>query len=167
MDSDAELTGLATGLGQLLFSRKLSIATAESCTGGWIAQTITSVAGSSSWFDRGFVTYSNASKTDMLGVDSQLIETYGAVSEETARAMAQGAVVRSKAQLALAVTGIAGPDGGSDARPVGTVWLAWACPARETVAVFRQFDGDRRAIRRQSVIAAIEGVMVLLRSGAG
>ena len=125
------------------------LATAESCTGGLIAAACTDLAGSSDWFDRGFVTYSNAAKSEMLGVDSALIARDGAVSESVARAMAAGAQREAGAEVAVAVTGIAGPSGGSDAKPVGTVWFAWALPGW-VWAECRHFDGDRAAVRRQT-----------------
>lgn len=137
------------------------MATAESCTGGMIAATCTDLAGSSNWFDCGFVTYSNEAKTDMLGVDAELICRYGAVSDEVARAMAQGALTHSRAQVAVAVTGVAGPSGGSAEKPVGTVWLAWATPAG-LVSAMRRFDGDRAAVRQATVAHALEHLGALL-----
>ena len=137
------------------------MATAESCTGGLIAAACTDLAGSSQWFERGFVTYSNAAKTDMLGVDAALIEQHGAVSEAVARAMAQDALARSRAQAAVAVTGVAGPGGGSPHKPVGTVWFGWATPA----GVFsedRHFSGDRASVRHATVAHAIGRLVELL-----
>jgi nicotinamide-nucleotide amidase len=134
------------------------IATAESCTGGLVAGAITSIAGSSGWFERGFVTYSDLAKEQQLGVASSTIERFGAVSEETAKAMAQGAVRGSAAQWAVAVTGVAGPDGGSPDKPVGTVWFAWAGPDH-LQALKRQFDGVRAAVRQASVQVALEGLI--------
>ncbi|MEH3085021.1 MAG: CinA family protein [Xylophilus ampelinus] len=122
------------------------LATAESCTGGMVAAACTDRAGSSAWFDRGFVTYSNAAKSELLGVDPGLVAAHGAVSEPVARAMAEGAVARSQARFGLATTGVAGPGGGSAAKPVGTVWFAWALPGR-TVSECRRFEGDRAAVR--------------------
>jgi nicotinamide-nucleotide amidase len=155
-------------LASLLQARGQSLATAESCTGGLIAASCTELAGSSAWFERGFVTYSNAAKTELLGVPAELIERHGAVSEEVARAMAAGALAHSRADIAVAVTGIAGPTGGSDAKPVGTVWLAWAergqsdAPgAQGTVAVHAEkawFPGDRQAVRGATVARALAGV---------
>ncbi|MDQ6917240.1 MAG: CinA family protein [Pseudomonadota bacterium] len=151
---------VAARLGAAALARGAMIATAESCTGGLVAAAITSVAGSSAWFERGFVTYSNAAKEDQLGVPQATIESYGAVSEETARAMAQGAA-RGPAQWSVAVTGIAGPDGGSADKPVGTVWFAWAGPGHlETLR--RRFDGDRAAVREASVRVALEGLLARL-----
>ena len=134
------------------------LATAESCTGGLVAGAITDIAGSSGWFERGFVTYSNLAKEQQLGVAPSTIERFGAVSEETAKAMAQGAVRGAAAQWAVAVTGIAGPDGGSPDKPVGTVWFAWAGPDH-LQALKRQFDGDRAAVRDASVRVALEGLV--------
>jgi len=152
------LLALAARLGAAALARGTMIATAESCTGGLVASAITSIAGSSGWFERGFVTYSDLAKEQQLGVASSTIERFGAVSEETAKAMAQGAVRGSAAQWAVAVTGIAGPDGGSPDKPVGTVWFAWAGPDH-LQALKRQFDGDRAAVRRASVQVALEGLI--------
>jgi nicotinamide-nucleotide amidase len=154
---DALLT-LAARLGAAALARSTMIATAESCTGGLVAGAITSIAGSSGWFERGFVTYSDLAKEQQLGVASSTIERFGAVSEETAKAMAQGAVRGSAAQWAVAVTGIAGPDGGSPDKPVGTVWLAWAGPGH-LQSLRRQFEGDRAAVRQASVRVALEGLI--------
>ena len=139
------------------------MATAESCTGGMIAAACTDLAGSSAWFDRGFVTYSNAAKTELLGVDPVLIESHGAVSEPVARAMAQGALARSPAQVvvAVAVTGVAGPGGGSADKPVGTVWFGWATPAGVASEV-RHFGGDRAAVRQATVAHALTRLLDLL-----
>ena len=143
-------------LAQTLRGRGLKLATAESCTGGLIAAACTAVAGSSDWFERGFVTYSNEAKTESLGVDARLIAAHGAVSEEVARAMAEGALVHSRAQLAVAVTGIAGPGGGSKAKPVGTVWLAVARAGEGAQAELLQLGGDRTAIREQTTQRALQ-----------
>jgi nicotinamide-nucleotide amidase len=149
---------LAARLGAAALARGTMIATAESCTGGLVAAAITSVAGSSAWFERGYVTYSNLAKEQELGVPRATIEDHGAVSEETARAMAQGATRGAPAHWAVAVTGIAGPDGGSADKPVGTVWFAWAGPAHlETLK--RRFEGDRTAVREASVRVALEGLL--------
>ena len=134
---------------------------AESCTGGLIAAACTDLAGSSNWFERGFGGYSNAAKTELLGVDAALIARHGAVSEEVARAMAQGAIARSRAQVAVAVTGVAGPSGGSAAKPVGTVWFGWATPAG-LVSEMRRFDGDRRQVREATVQYALHRLVTLL-----
>jgi len=139
-----------------LVARQATVAAAESCTGGLIAAACTARAGSSAWFERGVVTYSNAAKTDLLGVPPPLIEAHGAVSAEVARAMAEGALARSPAQYAVAVTGIAGPDGGTPAKPVGTVWIATCARAGAADAVLLQASGDRTAVRAQSVARALE-----------
>jgi nicotinamide-nucleotide amidase len=152
------LLALAARLGAAALARGAMIATAESCTGGLVAGAITSIAGSSGWFERGFITYSDLAKEQQLGVASSTIGRFGAVSEETAKAMAQGAVRGSAAQWAVAVTGIAGPDGGSPDKPVGTVWFAWAGPDH-LQALKRQFDGDRAAVRQASVQVALEGLI--------
>ncbi len=149
-------------LADLLLNKGWMLATAESCTGGLIAAHCTDLAGSSQWFERGFVTYSNAAKTELLGVDAALIAQHGAVSEAVARAMAQGALQHSKAQVAVAVTGIAGPTGGSADKPVGTVWLAWATPAGVS-AELQHFAGDRAAVRRATVHHALLGLVQRLQ----
>jgi len=156
---------LAEKLGQRLKARRAWLVTAESCTGGWAAQAVTAIAGSSEWFERGFVTYSNAAKEEMLGVRHATIESYGAVSEETAREMALGALERSHGTIALAITGIAGPTGGSAAKPVGTVCFAWAAKDHAPGAETRRFSGDRDAVRRQSVEHALRKVLELLDAG--
>jgi nicotinamide-nucleotide amidase len=153
------LDDLAGRLGAALKRSGLKLATAESCTGGWISQCVTSVSGSSEWFDRGFVTYSNASKQELLGVRGETLEKRGAVSEETAREMAAGALARSAADLAVAVTGVAGPTGGTPDKPVGTVCFAWAARGGSLGSATRSFAGDRESVRRQSVIAALEGLL--------
>jgi len=161
MSSDT-LATLATLVGGRLRAKAMMLATAESCTGGWVAQALTAIGGSSEWFERGFVTYSDASKKEMLGVSAQTLAAHGAVSEQTACEMAAGALQRSRAQVAVAITGIAGPTGGSPLKPVGTVCFAWAAEHRAVSAVTRHFDGDRESVRRQSVIAALQGVLELL-----
>jgi len=140
----------------------LMLATAESCTGGWVAQVITSVAGSSEWFERGFVAYTNLAKREMLGVSTTILSRYGAVSEQTARAMAEGALTHSHAQVALAITGIAGPSGGTPEKPVGTVCFAWAVKKRDTISRKHVFTGDREAVRRQAVVTALQGLLEYL-----
>ncbi len=137
-------------LANLLLKKYWLLATAESCTGGLIAATCTDLAGSSAWFERGFVTYSNEAKTEMLGVDATLIEAHGAVSQEVVRAMAQGALAHSRAQVAVAVTGVAGPTGGSVAKPVGTVWFGFALPG-QVISEMCCFDGDRAQVRAATV----------------
>lgn len=156
---DADLADLSAALGSACLQRRLLVATAESCTGGWAAQVITHTAGSSAWFERGFVTYANAAKTDMLGVSIDTLARHGAVSPETAAAMAEGALLHSNALISLSITGIAGPTGGSPGKPAGTVCFAWCRrgAAAETEALC--FDGDREAIRRQAVIHALRGLL--------
>lgn len=156
---DSELNALAAALGRRLVGAGLVLATAESCTGGWVARVVTSVPGSSEWFDRGFVTYSNAAKTEMLGVSADLLTRYGAVSEPTVRAMAQGALDHSSAQVAVAVTGVAGPSGGAPNKPVGTVWFGWARQGRPVHVARRQLEGDRETVRRRSVAIALEELL--------
>ena len=146
----AELATLSIELGAALKAHGFILALAESCTGGMVAQTVTSVAGSSAWFDRGFVTYSNQAKIDMLGVSAQTLETFGAVSEQTAAEMAFGALKRSQAHIAGSITGIAGPDGGTADKPVGTVCFAWAEANQPTVTITKNFDGNRGKIRQQA-----------------
>jgi len=157
------LSLLGTLVGARLKERGLVLACAESCTGGWVAQTVTAVAGSSAWFDRGFVTYSNEAKQDMLGVPAQTLAQYGAVSEETARAMAMGALTHSLAQVALSITGIAGPTGGTPEKPVGLVCFGWAKGDTARTESLR-FDGDREAVRRQAVIHALQGLLALIEA---
>jgi nicotinamide-nucleotide amidase len=150
-------------LAALLLARGWFMATAESCTGGLIAGACTDLAGSSAWFERGFVTYSNEAKTELLGVPAPLIEQHGAVSEAVARAMAQGAVAHSRARVAVAVTGIAGPTGGSAAKPVGTVWFGFAVDGQ--LATEREvFPGDRAAVRAATVRHALDGLVARLRA---
>ncbi|MCW5671309.1 MAG: CinA family protein [Hydrogenophaga sp.] len=151
-------TTLVEQLANALKSRGLMLATAESCTGGLIAGACTEVSGSSDWFERGFVTYSNAAKHGLLGVPALLIEQHGAVSEPVARAMASGALAHSPAQLAVAVTGVAGPTGGSPDKPVGTVWFGWATP-EGVFTEHQRFDGDRAAVRQATVRHALAGLL--------
>ena len=158
----AELSALSIAIGDALASRKLVLACAESCTGGWVSQIVTNTAGSSAWFDRGFVTYSNAAKQEMLGVSGETLSNHGAVSEETAREMVQGALTHSLAGIALAVTGIAGPGGGSPGKPVGTVCFAWCMDQGPARSETRYFSGDREAVRRQAVVTALQGLVSLL-----
>ena len=142
----------------------LMLATAESCTGGWVAQVITSVAGSSEWFERGFVAYTNLAKREMLGVSTTTLSRYGAVSEQCVRAMAEGALTHSHAQVALAITGIAGPSGGTPEKPVGTVCFAWAVKKRDTISRKQIFSGDRESVRRQAVVTALQGLLEYLNA---
>ena len=151
-----ELDAAVLALGETLRAQGLRLATAESCTGGMIAAACTAIAGSSDWFERGFVTYSNEAKTEMLGVPAALITAHGAVSAEVARAMAEGALAHSHASLAVAVTGIAGPGGGSQDKPVGTVWLAIARTGQPAKAELLQLGGDRAAVRLQTVARALQ-----------
>lgn len=149
-------------LASLLLAKKIKLATAESCTGGLIAAACTDLAGSSDWFERGFVTYSNQAKTEMLGVASQLIATQGAVSEPVARAMAQGALQQSRAQVSIAVTGVAGPSGGSAEKPVGTVWFAWGMASGITSEV-QHFAGDRAAVRDATVRHSLRRLCAIVK----
>lgn len=154
-----ELEKLSERLGRLLSARGEWLSAAESCTGGWLAQSVTAIAGSSGWFERGFVTYSNAAKCEMLGVPETTLERHGAVSEATARAMAQGALAHSHADWAVAITGIAGPGGGSPEKPVGTVCFAWARKGAGCEAQTVHFAGEREAVREQSVRHALNGLL--------
>ena len=156
-----EIANLCAELAQLLLERGWMLATAESCTGGQISGTCTDLAGSSQWFERGFVTYSNEAKSESLGVDPALIAAHGAVSEVVARAMAFGAIRHSHAQVSVAVTGIAGPTGGSKDKPVGTVWFGFMVDGRLTSEMLR-FDGDRAAVRRATVDHALDGLLLRL-----
>ena len=162
---NTEIEATVPALADALRSAGLKIATAESCTGGLIAAACTTIAGSSDWFERGFVTYSNEAKNEMLGVPPALIAAHGAVSEAVARAMAEGAIAYSRAQLAVAVTGVAGPTGGSPSKPVGTVWLAWARAGQTTRSELLKLDGDRRAIREQTVQQALRRLLDAARAG--
>ena len=162
MHSDHDLARLAARVGRHLLDSRRGLATAESCTGGWIAKAVTDIAGRSQWFIEGFVTYSNESKAGRLGVSRTVLEKEGAVSEAAARAMAVGALKRTGAQLSVAVTGIAGPGGAVPGKPVGTVWLAWAERRGRTMRVavqLRHFRGDREAVRRKTVRAALQGLL--------
>lgn len=161
MDDDL-LDALAGRLGERLLARGWMAATAESCTGGWIAKTLTDIPGSSAWFDRGFVTYSNEAKQDLLGVRADTLAAHGAVSEATVRAMVAGALARSRAAVAIAVSGVAGPGGGTADKPVGTVWLAWGRRDGALRSEQCRFDGDRDRVRRQAVVRAIQGLDQLL-----
>ena len=156
MSAALALDDTVAALGDALRARGWTLAAAESCTGGLIAAACTAVAGSSDWFERGFVTYSNAAKTELLGVPAALIDAHGAVSAEVARAMAEGALAHSRADLAVATTGIAGPGGATPGKPVGTVWLALARRGEAAHAERLQLDGDRAAVRAQTVRLALE-----------
>jgi nicotinamide-nucleotide amidase len=160
--SDVDLKRLAERVGRHLLKARRHGATAESCTGGWIAKALTDIPGSSCWFSEGFITYSDESKVRRLGVPRAVLKRHGAVSEATVRAMAAGALRRSKAQVAVAVTGIAGPGGAVPGKPVGTVWLGWATRLSGVIRVataLRRFRGDRESVRRKTVRAALQGLL--------
>ena len=159
--TDHELEALAQKLGRALHVRSWRLAAAESCTGGWIAKTLTDVPGSSQWFYGGVVSYSDAAKTELLGVPAEVLAAHGAVSEATVQAMAAGACARFGTELAVAVSGVAGPGGGSADKPVGLVWFGWATPVGVTTAR-RDFAGGREAVRRQSVAVALERLIELV-----
>lgn len=161
MVDDAELLALSAQLGQALLARQWMLALAESCTGGWVAQSITAIPGSSAWFDRGFVTYSNLAKEQMLGVSATTLEHYGAVSTATAQEMAVGALTHSAADISAAITGTAGPDGGSPQKPVGTICFGWAHENGYILTQQMVFPGDREAVRRQSVKTSLNGLLQL------
>ena len=151
---------LAQQLGEKLAAKSLCCAVAESCTGGRLAAAITEISGSSQWFDRGFITYSNQAKTDLLGVSDLLIQSEGAVSDAVVRAMAEGAFSASRADLTVAVSGIAGPTGGTTEKPVGFVWLAWSGRSAVSLTQSYCFEGDRFSVRTQAVCTALEGLLV-------
>jgi len=160
--NDAALQALAMRLGDALHAQHRMLTTAESCTGGWVAKVLTDIPGSSSWFDRGFVTYTNQAKQDMLGVPATLLEKYGAVSEPTVQAMARGGLARSQADFSLAISGIAGPGGGTADKPVGLVCFAWATKVTAEPRVWSAqhvFEGDREAVRRQAVATALQEML--------
>ncbi len=157
------LTEQAQRLAQLLIQSGLSVVTAESCTGGQLSEIMTRIPGSSTWFDCGFVTYSNKAKQELLHVPESIIKEYGAVSEETAIAMAEGALGNSHADVSVAITGIAGPDGGSEDKPVGTVCLAWSMKNAGTQATRIHFEGDRLKVRDQSCMLALQGLIEILQ----
>ena len=156
--SDEDLQQLTCHVAHVLQQCNWMLTTAESCTGGWVAKCCTDIVGSSAWFERGFVTYSNQSKQDMLAVKTETLTTFGAVSEQTVLAMAQGALKYSKANISIAISGIAGPDGGSDDKPVGTVWFAWATQNSAKAECYH-FLGDRDHVRRQAVAVALTGII--------
>ncbi len=153
---------LSQDVGRVLLANGLMLATAESCTGGWVAQVVTQTSGSSQWFERGFVTYTNEAKQEMLGVKAETLQGYGAVSEQTVQEMAEGALKNSRAQISLAISGIAGPTGGTPEKPVGMVCLAWARTDHPTQAVTMNFSGDRHAVRCQAVQYALQHLIDLL-----
>lgn len=163
-DLDFEIETLAAKLGAALKAQGKLLTLAESCTGGMVATAITSIAGSSAWFDRGFVTYSNAAKIEMLGVSASTIEQHGAVSLETAAAMAQGALAHSAAQVSASITGIAGPEGGSEHKPVGTVCFAWMGSNIQLQTSLQHFKGDRQAVRQQATVYIMTELLNALNS---
>lgn len=152
------LVSLSSRVGKALKKKNRLLVTAESCTGGWVAQAVTAIAGSSDWFERGYVTYSNVAKQQLLGVSGKTLQRFGAVSEQTAREMAKGALRRSRASISVAITGIAGPGGGTPEKPVGTVCFAWA-QGRKLRSETRRFGGGRYAVRRRSVLHALRGLL--------
>jgi nicotinamide-nucleotide amidase len=160
--TEDDVTALARALGRKCLKKRVVVATAESCTGGGVATAITRISGSAKWFDRGFVTYSNDAKREMLGVTQVSLRRHGAVSEQVAREMALGALAHSPADLAVAITGIAGPTGGSRSKPVGLVWIAWAARGQLVQARRFHFRGNRVAVRLRSVLVAIQGLSDLL-----
>ncbi len=161
-DQSLLIEALSTQLGKLLSGRGLFISTAESCTGGWVSTAITNIPGSSSWFDRGFVTYSNDAKREMLGVRAKTLDTQGAVSRAVVEEMAKGALKKSRATFSVAISGIAGPDGGTEDKPVGTVWMAWCIQGRVDSALFC-LPGDRASVRAAAASLALQGLLVRIR----
>jgi len=160
--SDEELQQLAGELGDKLLTHGWMLTTAESCTGGWVGQLVTAIPGSSQWYERGFITYANAAKIEMLGVSEDILAAHGAVSEETASAMAAGALAHSHAQAALAISGIAGPGGGTPQKPVGLVCYGWALADGTVMSSTCRLDGDRDEIRSRAVAAALRGLIELI-----
>jgi nicotinamide-nucleotide amidase len=160
---DAQLSELSLQMGQALQALGFTLATAESCTGGWAAQVVTHTAGSSAWFERGFITYADDAKVEMLGVAPETLGNFGAVSTETAAEMAEGALMNSNAMISLAITGIAGPSGGSLGKPVGTVCFAWCKLGDQPQTERHHFDGDRESVRYQAVVCALEGLLARLK----
>jgi nicotinamide-nucleotide amidase len=163
---DLELYDLAVQVGETLKSKGLMLVSAESCTGGWVGEAVTMVSGSSQWFERGFITYTNVAKQEMLGVAAATLEKHGAVSEPTVREMVAGALARSHGEIAVAVSGVAGPTGGTPSKPVGTVCFAWGVRGSEPISTTRHLSGDREAVRRESVVVVLEGVLRMLRDAA-
>ena len=163
-DINQSIHELATEIGLHLAQRQWLLVTAESCTGGWLGQAITAIAGSSQWYDRGYITYSNVAKQEMLGVPSIELEQFGAVSPQTAQHMAVGALARSHAHISVSITGIAGPAGGSASKPVGTVCFCWITRTELVQQQTHHFSGDRDAIRRQAVLIALHGIQQLLQA---
>ena len=164
---DKKITLIVEQLAELLIERNKKLTVAESCTGGWIAKVLTDLVGSSVWFERGFVTYSNQAKHEMLGVADAVLESCGAVSQETVSEMATGALKNSHADFSLSVSGIAGPGGGSEDKPVGLVWFAWADKEGMITSSQKIFSGDRNEVRKQAVIFALIGLIKLLDETAG
>lgn len=162
MEAATTASQLAHQLGEKLHKAGVMLVTAESCTGGWVAREITAIAGCSQWFERGFVTYTNISKQEMLGVSEQTLVNHGAVSEQVVSEMARGAINNSHARLAVAITGIAGPGGGSVEKPVGTVWFAWANSNGEIHTDCQHIAGDREQVRQEAVIIALQGLITFL-----
>lgn len=166
--TDQQLLKLSFNLGNILRDNGIMLATAESCTGGWVAKLVTDVPGCSQWFERGFVTYTNQSKQDMLSVPANILEQHGAVSEQTVQAMVKGAIKHSEANVSLAISGVAGPGGGSEDKPVGTVCFAWAYALRgsdpEVLSETRHFMGDRDEVRRQAVTHTMETLIERFKS---
>jgi nicotinamide-nucleotide amidase len=154
-----ELYSLAERVGHALKQKGVMLASAESCTGGWVGEAVTAVPGSSEWFERGFITYTNAAKQEMLGVRESTLAAHGAVSEATVLEMAAGALANSRATIAVSVSGVAGPSGGTATKPVGMVCIGWCVRGSTPFAVTRNFRGDRESVRRQSVVVALEGVL--------
>ena len=162
MNNDEDLADLATDIGQELINKGLKLATAESCTGGWVSKAVTDIDGSSQWFECALVTYSNQAKHELLGVEQALLDEHGAVSQATVKAMVLGLLDRCAADVGISISGVAGPGGGSEEKPVGTVWIAWAKPGQVIEARRFNFMGDRESIRRQSVAEALMGVHRLI-----
>lgn len=160
--NDTLLYQLAERVGKALKAKGMMMAAAESCTGGWIAQAVTAVPGSSEWFERGFVVYTYISKREMLGVKSETLDAHGAVSEQTVREMTEGALAHSHAQVAVSVSGTAGPSGGTPQKPVGTVCFGWSAKGGAVQTAIKHFDGDREAVRRQAVVFALERVLAVV-----
>jgi len=169
--SDEKLTLIVEQLAKLLIKANKKLTVAESCTGGWVAKVLTDLAGSSDWFERGFVTYSNQAKHEMLGVKESTLESYGAVSQETVAAMAEGALINSHADFSLSISGIAGPGGGSEDKPVGLVWFSWAVKENNNIKVFtsekKVFEGDRESVRYQSVEYVLSELIKIIKKITG
>ena len=161
-DQNLLIEALATQLGKLLSDRGLYIVTAESCTGGWVGAALTQIPGSSGWFDRGFITYSNEAKREMLGVRPKTLEQHGAVSKAVVEEMAKGALKKSRGTFSVAISGVAGPDGGTEDKPVGTVWMAWCVQGKVDSALF-SLPGDRQEVRAAAVSLALQGLLVRIR----